>query len=204
MASGLLLALFISATSLGFSTAATTTRPEKSPSRLSPTSTPTLNCQQNIPTNGPDPEDLAVELSKGMIDICKADFSGSGDSTHQTFNIINLEIRISRASPSQKLKNCTDGLSDIVNTCIRHSADYGGIWELDGEVYNIINPVFPNNPIVLPSSMRPPPSSSTTPPQSTPTPNPDGTNIVSFERLFCEWVIDTAIARQQRVHQHQR
>jgi hypothetical protein len=158
-------------------------------------------------------------VNKATADICAAKFDGSGDSTHETFNIVNLNVEVARGSPDQKLSHCKDALADIVKICIRGSADYGGVWKLNGEMYNITNSVYPNNPLVLPSTTSTTETPTTTPTptttsttsstsdvQGTATPNPDGTKIVSLGSTFaangCE--IDGILARQQRMHQRQR
>jgi hypothetical protein len=157
-------------------------------------------------------------VNKATASICAATFDGSGDSTHETFNIVNLVVEVARGSPDQKLRHCKDALADIVRVCIRGSKNYGGVWKLDGETYNINNAVYPKNPLALPraTSTTEMPSTTATPSttstssdeatltsevQSTATPNTDGTNIVSFGSTFangCE--IDGTVARQQRMH----
>ncbi|KAH0565466.1 hypothetical protein GP486_001147 [Trichoglossum hirsutum] len=136
----------------------TTTPPPSSPSRGtktsgSPTSTApsgTLNCHQNIPTEGPSSQDIANSLKKngGVSNVCAAKFNGSGNSKQETFNHGQLNIVVSRSSEKVALRYCEDAMNAIINVCVLSSHDYGGVWTLDGEAYNITNIVFPNNPLI--------------------------------------------------------
>ena len=160
-----------SSTSLGNNgsiISATSTSPS-SASTFSAISTPTLNCQQNIPPDGPSPSQIANALQagngagNGVGAICAAGtFDELGDSTHMTFHYGSIGIELIRSSPTQPLTHCNDALSAIIATCIMGSADYGGIYSQDGETYNITNLIAPANPLAFP------PSSQTTAP---PTPS---------------------------------
>jgi hypothetical protein len=172
-----------------------------------------LDCQQNIPASGPSPSDVANSLQSGngIETICNAKFDGSGDALHQTFNHGSLLIVIERGSNSEELTYCQAAIKAIIAICILGSSDYGGVYYQGNQKYNIINEIFPNNPLLPGVDQGAPPV--TTPtlsptrtlpsaqtvtsngqvcvliqgsndpachPESTPTPNPDGTNIVSF------------------------
>ena len=121
---------------------------EIGPTRV--TSTPILNCQQNIPTDGPTPSDVANALTtaNGIATICAGNFDGSGDSTHMTFNHGFIDIELIRSSATQTLTHCNDAINSIISTCILGSADYGGIYSLDDETYNITNTIAPANPLI--------------------------------------------------------
>lgn len=110
----------------------------------------TLNCQQNIPTNGPTPSEVANALTKNnqVNTICSAQFNGSGDSTHETFNLGLLNIALTRPSANQPLQFCQQAINKIIGVCILGSFDFGGTWNLNGEVYNITNVGFPKNPLI--------------------------------------------------------
>jgi hypothetical protein len=141
-----------------------------------PTSTPTptptpssnLNCQQNIPTNGPAATDIANALQKNnlLATICAAKFNGSGDSTHMTFNVGYIDLTLERSSPDCPLTYCKAALNSIINVCILGSNDYGGVFNQGGETYNISNTIYPNNPVqgVSPDSIT---TTLSTPPKST-------------------------------------
>lgn len=130
--------------------ATSSTKLKGSSTSTSVTPTGTLNCQQNIPTNGPSPSNVAQALtqSDGIASICGAKFDGSGDSTHMTLNVGLIDIALTRPSADRPLQFCTEAMNSIINVCILGSADYGGIWNLQGEVYNVTNMNFPNNPLI--------------------------------------------------------
>ena len=152
-------------------------------------STPILNCQQNIPSDGPTPSEVANALTTAndIATICAGNFDGSGDSTHMTFNHGFMDIELIRSSDTQTLTHCNDAIHSIISTCILGSADYGGIYSQDGETYNITNTIAPANPLIpgtdagapsttsallTTSSFPPPPAaSSTTASSGTPTPS---------------------------------
>jgi hypothetical protein len=41
-----------------------------------------------------------------------------------------------------------DAFDNIITQCIEDSGFWGGYWSLDGEVYNITNVDYPNNPLL--------------------------------------------------------
>ena len=166
------------------------------------TSTPILNCQQNIPTDGPTPSDVANALTtaNGIATICAGNFDGSGDSTHMTFNHGFIDIELIRSSATQTLTHCNDAINSIISTCILSSADYGGIYSQDGETYNITNTIAPANPLIpgtdegapsttsaLPttSSVSPPPTASTTTASSGP-PTPSQIRSNNHGSALCQ------------------
>ena len=114
------------------------------------TSTPVLNCQQNIPSDGPTPSEVAnaLTIANGIATVCAGNFDGSGDSTHMTFNHGFIDIELIRSSDTQTLTHCNDAINSIISTCILGSADYGGIYSRDGETYNITNTIAPANPLI--------------------------------------------------------
>lgn len=135
---------------------------------------PTVNCQENIPADGPPSSQIANALQSGggtgngIAELCAAGtFNELGDSTHMTFDYGSLAIELIRTSPTQPLIHCNDALNAIVATCIIGSTDYGGIYSQDGETYNITNLIAPANPFAFPPSL----TSTTTAPTAPPTPS---------------------------------
>ena len=170
--------------------------------QTSVSSTPILNCQQNIPSDGPTPSEVANALTtaNGIAIICAGSFDGSGDSTHMTFNHGFIDIELIRSSATQTLTHCNDAINSIISTCILGSADYGGIYSQDGETYNITNTIAPANPLIpgtdagapsttsaLPttSPVSPPPTASTTTASSGP-PSPSQIRSNNHGSALCQ------------------
>ena len=109
-----------------------------------------VDCQQNIPTDGPAAKDIANALQKNnqLATMCAATFNGSGDSTHATFNHGNIDLTLQRSSPDDPLAFCNDALKAIIHICILSSNYYGGVLYEGGEIYNISNSIYPNNPLI--------------------------------------------------------
>jgi hypothetical protein len=155
----------------------TPTPPSTTTSTTSPTASPTLNCQQNIPSNGPSPSDVALALTENnqVASICASQFDSSSGPTKETFNHGDLNIEITRPSPSQSVgDDCPTGVNNIIQTCIIGSGDYGGTYKSSsGIVVNITNMIYPGNPLVPgvdtgASSTTLPPTSTTTGPAPAP------------------------------------
>jgi hypothetical protein len=147
-------------------------RPSSSTSTTIPTHTmptPSLDCQQNIPSDGPTATDIANALQKNnqLATVCATKLNGSGDSTRITFNHGYIDLTLERSSPDSPLAFCNAALNSIINTCILGSKDYGGVIYQGGETYNISNSIYPNNPLIPNSDQGAPDSSQpTTPPTS--------------------------------------
>ena len=144
------------------------------------TPTPSLDCQQNIPTGGPAATDIANALQKNnqLANVCAANFTGSGNSTHITFNHGYILFELERPSPDRPLVFCHAALDSIINVCILGSNDYGGVFYQGGEKYNVSNSKFPSNPLIPGADQGGPAPSNPTTSQplttsqpNTPTPN---------------------------------
>ncbi|ORY09390.1 peptidase S8/S53 domain-containing protein [Clohesyomyces aquaticus] len=128
-----------------------------------------LNCQQNIPSGGPLPSNIALAI-RGANDIalnkiCAAKFDGSSDANQMTFNPGSLTINVARTDTSKALQCCQKAILQIIETCVIGSNDYGGVLTVGGEKYNITNIVWPQNPLIPGADLGAP---STTPaPSST-------------------------------------
>ena len=109
-----------------------------------------VDCQQNIPTDGPAAKDIANALQKSnqLATVCATTFDGPGDSTHATFNHGYIDLTIQRQSPDNPLAFCNDALNAIIHICILSSDHYGGVLYESGEIYNISNSIYPNNPLI--------------------------------------------------------
>ncbi|RFU24252.1 hypothetical protein B7463_g12085, partial [Scytalidium lignicola] len=146
------------------------TRGASSTSKVTSTQkpTPTLNCQQNIPSGGPDPASIEQELAGNFTvsTVCKVQFQAN--PLEDAVGINNMVVSITRPSADKPLQHCLDAMQSILTTCILGSSDYGGVFELDGEIYNVSNSVFPNDPGSIEARPPPPP---------TVTPLPGGTNL---------------------------
>lgn len=118
----------------------------------------TVNCQQNIPqqTSAPSANDIAQNLAgvlqQDIDSICNAQFDGSGDATHMTFNTGSETIMVQRGSNGGCLTHCHDAMNNIINTCILGSFDFGGIANVGDELYNITNINAPLDPLVIPAA----------------------------------------------------
>jgi hypothetical protein len=156
-----------------------TTFTQNSTLPFKPTPTSSLNCQQNIPTNGPAATDIANALrgSNQLATVCAAKFNGSST----TFNYDYIDMTLERSSPGLPLAFCNAALNSIINTCILGSNYYGGVFYQGGETYNISNSIYPKNPLNIGQGAPSPdnPSRPTTTTQSTP-PGPTGFSIVAL------------------------
>ncbi|KAI9706279.1 MAG: hypothetical protein M1820_004854 [Bogoriella megaspora] len=138
----------------------------------------TVNCQQNIPqqTGTPSQNDIALNLAgvlqQNLDSMCNAQFDGSGDATHETFNSGFELITVQRESNGGCLTHCHDAINNIINTCILGSFDYGGIATVGGELYNISNSNTPSDPLVIPAANGQPPFTITPYPSATATAYP--------------------------------
>lgn len=160
----------ITTSSLPSSTISSTTSNTVS-SSIQPSAT--LECHQNIPIDGPTPSEVAGAI-RGANDIslnfiCDAKFDGSGTSTQMTFNHGTINIIVGRMDDTKPLQYCQESMKAIINTCIIGTKDYGGVFAIGGESYNITNMIWPQNPL-LPGvdpgapTPTPTPSSSRAPP----------------------------------------
>ncbi|KAF2119130.1 hypothetical protein BDV96DRAFT_643281 [Lophiotrema nucula] len=116
--------------------------PTPSPSTIpfsSVLATIAANCQQNIPTKGKAAIKTADALTPDFPSICPADFSGSGDSTHENFNHGNIERLVVRNMLDQKLERCMECTIAIVNTCSLGNNNCVGIAAFNHQMYNISN-----------------------------------------------------------------
>ncbi|OQE15874.1 hypothetical protein PENSTE_c026G09735 [Penicillium steckii] len=136
-----------STTTTDSSSPTTTTTDDASTTTSTETPSPTLNCQQNIESDGPSPSQVSKALQDDSSFSSFCDDNESAGSLYQSMQHGMLEISAMRQSPDDELKYCKDGLQDILDTCINSNSDYGGIYEQDGEVYNITNLIAPSNPL---------------------------------------------------------
>jgi hypothetical protein len=153
-----------------------------------PTPTPSLDCQQNIPTNGPAATDIANALQQNnqLATVCATKFNRSGDSTRITFNHGYIDLTLERSSPDGLLDFCKAALNSIINTCILGSNDYGGVFYQGGETYNISNSIYPKNPLIPNIDQGAPDATTTT--QSTP--GPTGFSIVTLSCNGCYNILE--------------
>ncbi|KAJ5105378.1 hypothetical protein NUU61_002725 [Penicillium alfredii] len=115
-------------------------------------SSPTLNCQQNIPTDGPLPSDVvnALNAKNTLRYACNGTFnSGSGDSTHQVFSHGDLAVTVIRSSSAVALTHCKKAFQAIQDTCINQNRNYGGTYTQGDQTYIIENGKYPENPLIL-------------------------------------------------------
>ena len=149
-----------------------------------PTPTPSLDCQQNIPTNGPAATDIANALQKNnqLATVCATKFNRPGNSTRITFNHGYIDLTLERSSPDGLLDFCKAALNSIINICILGSNDYGGVFYQGGETYNISNSIYPKNPLIPNIDQGAPDATTTT--QSTP--GPTGFSIVTLSCNGCD------------------
>lgn len=112
--------------------------------------TGTLTCQQQRPAGAPTGDQVANALTSNnqLASFCAAEFDGSGDSTHESFNHGGETIEVQRGSDTEQLTFCMEGLNAIIDGCIRNGGDYGGIYTRGDQKYSITNSEFPQNPLL--------------------------------------------------------
>ncbi|KAI9853989.1 MAG: hypothetical protein M1813_001598 [Trichoglossum hirsutum] len=171
------------ASSPGSSSSKTSTRS----SSISAAPSGTLNCHQNVPTGGPSGQDIAKSLKEnnGIANVCAAEFNGSGNSKQETFNHGQLNIVVSRSSKDNALRYCKDAMNAIINVCVLGSHDYGGVWTLGGEEYNITNMAFPDNPLIPGADQGSQPSTTKKPTQTKPLPTLQPARTVTTNGAIC-------------------
>ena len=159
-----------------------------SSSSASDTPSSTLNCQQNIATDGPSASQVAKALQDDDAFSGFCDDQSSESSLYQSIKHGMLEISVTRGSPDDTLEFCKQGMQEIMDTCITGSSDYGGVYTQGTETYNITNTIFPYNPLEVDVDDGAPPtpvvvpSSDSSEPSEPPTPsetdgNNDGSSI---------------------------
>ena len=112
--------------------------------------TGTLTCQQPRPAGAPTGSQVANALTSDnqLATYCAAQFDGSGDSTHMSFNHGGETITVQRESDTEQLTFCMEGLNAIISGCIQNGGDYGGVYTRGDQKYTITNSEFPNNPLL--------------------------------------------------------
>ena len=109
--------------------------PTGNATRFGATPTSSLDCQQNIPANGPAATDIVNAIGKQIATVCGVNTTGSGEQIK--FKNSSIEIAIEWPSPNRPLVFCNAALKSIINTCILGSNNYGGVYYQGGEKYNV-------------------------------------------------------------------
>lgn len=174
----------------GSDATSTTSETSQTSSSSSASDTPssTLNCQQNIATDGPSASQVAKALQDDNAFSSFCDDQSSESSLYQSIKHGMLEISVTRGSPDDTLEFCKQGMQEIMDTCITGSSDYGGVYTQGTESYNITNTIFPYNPLEVDVDDGAPPTPVVVPspdssePSEPPTPsetdgNNDGSSI---------------------------
>lgn len=128
-------------------TSPTTTSSTSSSLTSNHTPSSTLDCQQNIATDGPSGTQVAQALQNDDSFSSFCDGQASAGSLYQSMMHGMLEVSATRGSPGDTLKYCKQGMQEIIDTCITGSSDYGGVYKQGSEIYNITNTIAPYNPL---------------------------------------------------------
>lgn len=57
-------------------------------------------------------------------------------------------MSVQRTDKAVPLKYCKDAFENIISQCIEGSGLWGGAYSYGGEIYNITNSNYPNNPLL--------------------------------------------------------
>ncbi|KAF2103046.1 hypothetical protein NA57DRAFT_72031 [Rhizodiscina lignyota] len=149
------------------SISASSTSSSSSSSAPSPSSS--LTCGPDITSSDFTNKDVAnaITANNGVESMCSTTFGSSQGPNEISYNTGSIGTTIERDDSNRPLQHCQEGINAIINSCINDQNKFGGVWEGDGETYNITN-LF--NPPSIPGTDTFPSASSSVPPSTSASP----------------------------------
>ncbi|KAF4545348.1 hypothetical protein BFW01_g9984 [Lasiodiplodia theobromae] len=74
--------------------------------------------------------------------------AGDYQQLERSTNHGSVVYSIERTDNTVPLKYCEEAFNNIIDECILDGNTWGGVFSFDGEVYNISNTVYPDNPLL--------------------------------------------------------
>ena len=102
-------------------------------------STPSnFKCSETAITGDrPTPENIADVMMEFMSEVCAKDLPEG--QLKFTFNHVSLLLTMTIKDSRTRQSHCYRALGQIISNCILGEKKYGGIWELDGQTYDLVN-----------------------------------------------------------------
>ncbi|KAK0618716.1 hypothetical protein DIS24_g11595 [Lasiodiplodia hormozganensis] len=74
--------------------------------------------------------------------------AGDDQQLERSTNHGSVVYSIERTDNTVPLRYCEEAFNNIIDECILDGNTWGGVFSFDGEVYNISNTVYPDNPLL--------------------------------------------------------